>query len=317
MTTSSRMARSFVVALALALPAGCRRADGSASQRRLIEWQLWLVRVPARPVPAHRNHQVRARPAPRPRVAPTLRLHRAGSRRGIARPRLGRAVAARRTAPLPGGVVSRPAGISTGGGATAVGAAASRRRRVRVRRVVPETAARCPGRRFHASSTATRSSFPFYGPWGSYYPWFGSGFGYGLGYVTYNPWRYGATAWIWGRYGMWYDPFAYAFAYDPFWYGGYGGGGGSYEIADEERAPERRTGSVRLRAEPKDSQGLHRRRAGRHRRRVRRPDRPPGARCRAHELELRAEGYLTYTGTLNVPAGKTVTERVKLKKVDR
>ena len=159
-------------------------------------------------------------------------------------------------------------------------------------------------------------SFPFYGPWGSYYPWFGTGFGYGLGYVTYNPWHYGATAWIWGRYGMWYDPFAYAYPYDPFWYGGGGGGGGSYQV-EEERAPERRTGSVRLRVDPREAKvyidgalvGI-----------VDEFDGLSGhldLDAGPHELELRAEGYVPYTGTLNVPAGKTVTERVKLKKVDR
>ena len=52
-------------------------------------------------------------------------------------------------------------------------------------------------------------SFPFYGPWGGWYPWCYSGFGWGLGFVYYDPWFYGPTSWYWGRYGMWYDPYAY------------------------------------------------------------------------------------------------------------
>ena len=44
-------------------------------------------------------------------------------------------------------------------------------------------------------------SFPFYGPWGGWYPWCYVGFGWGLGFVDYDPWFYGATSWYWGRYG--------------------------------------------------------------------------------------------------------------------
>ncbi len=33
-----------------------------------------------------------------------------------------------------------------------------------------------------------------------------------------------------------------------------------------------------------------------------------------HALELRADGYETYSGTINVLVGKTMTERVTLKK---
>src|SRR5262245_43076456 len=46
-------------------------------------------------------------------------------------------------------------------------------------------------------------------PWGELFPWYGSGFGWNLGFVYYNPWRYGATSWLYGRYGLWYDPWAY------------------------------------------------------------------------------------------------------------
>jgi hypothetical protein len=34
----------------------------------------------------------------------------------------------------------------------------------------------------------------------------------------------------------------------------------------------------------------------------------------AHQLEIRADGYETFTKTLNVDVGKTMTERITLKK---
>ena len=34
----------------------------------------------------------------------------------------------------------------------------------------------------------------------------------------------------------------------------------------------------------------------------------------SHALELRADGYETYTGTIRVEIGKTLTERINLKK---
>jgi len=137
--------------------------------------------------------------------------------------------------------------------------------------------------------------------------------------VTYDPWRYGATRWVWGRYGLWYDPFAY----DPYGYGyggydpyGYGGGYSSSirdRDSEEDYAP-RRVGSIRLRVDPKQAKvyidgalvgtvdefdGL-----------TGHLDLDAGP----HQLELKADGYQTYSGTINVPVGKTTTERVKMKK---
>jgi hypothetical protein len=163
-------------------------------------------------------------------------------------------------------------------------------------------------------------SFPFYGPWGSLYPYVGSGFGYGLGYVTYDPWRYGATGWVWGRNGLWYDPFSYnpyGFGggyggyYDPY---GYGGGYSSSMRDEEETYEPRRVGSLRLRANPKEAKvyidGAL----------VGTVDEFDGLsdhlelEAGPHQLELKADGYQTYSGTINVPVGKTMTERVKMKK---
>ena len=102
----------------------------------------------------------------------------------------------------------------------------------------------------------TLVSFPLYGPWGRWYPWYGSGFGWNLGFVTYNPWHYGAARWYWGRYGFWYDPFIYdPFFYDPYSYGygggGYSSGGGGRDDYDE---PKSMVGSIRLKVNPSSAQ---------------------------------------------------------------
>ncbi|MFI5177817.1 MAG: PEGA domain-containing protein [Vicinamibacterales bacterium] len=137
--------------------------------------------------------------------------------------------------------------------------------------------------------------YPGYGYW---YPWYGPGFGYGYGYGYYDPWYSG--------YGF-YGSYAYG------GYGGYsggGGGGGGYSSEYQTVA----TGSIRLRVSPEtakvyidgalmgtveDFNGL-----GRH------LDLPAGQ----HQIELRADGYDTYTGTVEVLVGKTMTERVSLNK---
>lgn len=158
-------------------------------------------------------------------------------------------------------------------------------------------------------------SFPLFGPWGRWYPWYSNGFGWNLGFVTYNPWRYGATRWVWGRYGMWYDPYAYY----PYWGDPYSHGAsyGSYGSSGSRRTeePKRLVGTIRLKVDPEDAKvyidGAL----------VGTADEFDGLRHHLeldggrHELELRAEGYETYKGDLNVEAGKTRTERVKLKKI--
>ncbi len=161
------------------------------------------------------------------------------------------------------------------------------------------------------------AGYPF-SPWGRWYPWYTGGYGYG--YVSYDPWRYGGTRWVWGRYGTWwygatpwYDPW-----YDPYYgmYGGYGygmyGGGGGSSSRDDEPRPE--TGSLRLRVNPDKAQvyidgvlqgvvndfnglGSHLDVAG-----------------GAHQLELRAEGYVTLKDAITVEPGKTQTYRGTLKK---
>ena len=64
-------------------------------------------------------------------------------------------------------------------------------------------------------NNVTGLNFPLFGPWGRYYPWFGNGFGWNYGFVSYSPFIYGNTAWLWNRYGF-YDPYGmYGYGYDP------------------------------------------------------------------------------------------------------
>ncbi len=150
-------------------------------------------------------------------------------------------------------------------------------------------------------------SFPFYGPWGQWYPWYG-GFGWNMGWLTYDPWRYGATRWYMGPYGMWYDPYDY---WDPFWNVR---GGGGYYSGSGEREPRvaKTTGSVRIKSNAETGKvyidgalvgtvdefdGLN-----------------EGLEIEAgrHTLEIRAEGYVTRTMEITVKVGTKKTERINL-----
>lgn len=150
-------------------------------------------------------------------------------------------------------------------------------------------------------------SFPFYGPWGGWYPWCYSGFGWGLGFVYYDPWFYGPTSWYWGRYGMWYDPYAY-FA-DP-----YMSGGGSYSSSSSSFDGKQTFGSLRIKANVGAAKvyvdgalaGV--------------VDEFDGLKDHLevesgkHTVELRAEGYNTVSVDVVVSTGKTKTVRLELKK---
>jgi hypothetical protein len=157
-------------------------------------------------------------------------------------------------------------------------------------------------------------SFPFYGPWGNWYPWYYGGFGWGAGYYGYSPWYYGATCWSWGRYGPWYDPYSYC--WDPTWavgaaYGyGYSAGSGGEKAAKSVNS----MGSIRLKASPATAKvyidgalagtvdefdGLsdHLEVEGGRR-----------------SLKLVAEGYQDYVAEIVVKVGKTQTVRASMKK---
>lgn len=147
-------------------------------------------------------------------------------------------------------------------------------------------------------------SFPFYGPWGSWYPWYGGLWDYG--FITYNPWRYGATRWYWSPYGFWYDPYSY------YWPPEYMNP--SYGARRSEPREEKTSGSLRIKANldvakiyvdgalvgtVADFDGLKNHlelEGGR------------------HTLEFRADGYKTVTQEVEVKVGKTQTLRVNLKR---
>lgn len=174
-------------------------------------------------------------------------------------------------------------------------------------------------RRFAPPSPNYNLYFPYdpFSPWGRWYPWYYGGFGYG--YVSFDPWRYGTSRYSLYRYGAWYNP------YDPWCYGvGYwlcdpwGGAAttqyGASAQGRDETEDEEPSASVRLRVSPSsakvyvdgvlvgtasDFSGLtgHLKLTG--------VDRI---------LELRADGYETLIPKISLEAGKTVTVRATLKK---
>ena len=150
-------------------------------------------------------------------------------------------------------------------------------------------------------------SFPFYGPWGGWYPWCYSGFGWGLGFGYYDPWFYGPTSWYWGRYGMWYDPYAY-FG-DP--YMSVGSSSSSSSSSSEEKLT---FGSLRIKANVAEAKvyvdgalaGL-----------VNEFDGLKDhleLQTGKHTVELRAEGYTTVSAEVVISKDKTKTVRLELKK---
>jgi hypothetical protein len=160
--------------------------------------------------------------------------------------------------------------------------------------------------------------YPVYGPWGVYSPWYGSGFGWNFGYAAFNPWGYyGGASWMWGRYGLWYDPYYFSpYPYDPFYgYGSYGYTSGySTSRPENEDAPSRsEMGSLRIKASPsnakvyvdgtlmgtvEDFNGL---------------SNHLKMDLGSYRLELRADGYETVSKDVTVSPG-TSTIRLELKK---
>jgi hypothetical protein len=149
-----------------------------------------------------------------------------------------------------------------------------------------------------------------FSPWGRWSPWYGYGYGPSsyYGHVVYSPWLYGGSVWSWNRYG-WHDPFLF----DPFGYGGYAPYYWPSERTDDDnRGDGLVTGSLRLRVNPGEARvyidgalagvasefgGLSGHLAL-----------PAGE----HEIELRADGYATYTGRVEVRPNRTQTERINL-----
>jgi len=162
--------------------------------------------------------------------------------------------------------------------------------------------------------TVTGLPGPVFGPWGLYFPWYSTGFGWDYGFVQFSPY-FGSANLLWGP---WYDPFYYD-PLNPFGYGYngflYGSPAGSVDRDGSARAPvTHETGSIRLKVSPGTAQvyidgvlagvagefdGLF----GHH----------LVLESGSHQLELRADGHETYHETISVEAGKTLTERLSLK----
>jgi hypothetical protein len=164
--------------------------------------------------------------------------------------------------------------------------------------------------------TVTGLPGPIFGPWGRYFPWYSTGFGWDYGFVQFNPYLDSAGL-LWGP---WYDPFYYdpfnpfGYGYNAFRYGGYYDSR-TNRVASAPEPVTHVTGSIRLKVSPGTAQvyidgvlagtasefdGLF----GHH----------LVLESGSHQLELRADGYETLHETLTVDAGKTLTERLSLKK---
>lgn len=163
---------------------------------------------------------------------------------------------------------------------------------------------RTPTFGYHYRSPWYFSGYPYYGAYG--YPYYGSAYGYGYGFYPY-----GRSRWNDYPFGLSYGLFGYApyaSPYDAMYSsGGYVGRRGDFDN-------DRPTGSIRLRAEPREAKvyvdgalvgivddfdGLRNHLSL-----------EPGR----HRIELRAPGYENYSTDVSVAAGKTLTTRASMKK---
>jgi hypothetical protein len=138
-------------------------------------------------------------------------------------------------------------------------------------------------------------SYPYY-PYYPYNPWgfWGPGYGFGLGYLAYDPW-FGAGGYGFGNvYG-----------------GGYGSGGGGYSVSQGYRD----NGSLRLKINPKQAQifvdGYY----------VGVVDSYDGAFQKLgldggdHKIELKADGYEPLAFDVLITPGETVTYKGEMKPI--
>lgn len=164
--------------------------------------------------------------------------------------------------------------------------------------------------------TVTGLPGPIFGPWGRYFPWYSTGFGWDYGFVQFNPYFGSADLML----GSWYDPFYY----DPFSPFGYGYNaflygrpyGSTLDRSSSGSEPVTHvTGSIRLKVSPGTAEvyvdgvlaGTASEFDGLFSHHLVLESGP-------HQLELRANGYETYHETISVDPGKTLTERLSLKK---
>jgi PEGA domain len=212
-----------------------------------------------------------------------------------------------------GRAVSRDGGSAPrGGGSTASGSSGDRSSAATAgdsapsRRAVPEYSRPRDGRPVTGTAVSRGSVPPPSGGGGNiiyypYYPWgfWGPGYGYGLGYLFYDPW-YG------GGYG-----YGSPYGYGGYGYGGYGGGGGGYAISQGYKD----TGNLRLKIDPKLAQvyvdGYY----------VGLVDSFDGTFQKlaleggGHKIELKAEGYEPIDFEVLITPGETVTYKGEMKKI--
>jgi hypothetical protein len=134
-----------------------------------------------------------------------------------------------------------------------------------------------------------------------YYPWgfWGPGYGFGLGYLYYDPWYSGYG------YGAGYPGDLGGYG------GGYSGGGGGYGVSQSYRD----NGSLRLKIDPRQAQiyvdGYY----------VGLVDNYDGAFQKldieggGHKVELKADGYEPLQFEVIITPGQTVTYKGEMKRI--
>jgi hypothetical protein len=145
----------------------------------------------------------------------------------------------------------------------------------------------------------------------TYYPWgYFGGYGFGLGYMFYDPFGYGGYGYGWG------DPYGYG-GYGGYGYGGYGYGGGSYGGSGGYGVSQsyRETGNLRLKIDPKHAKvyidGAF----------VGEVDSFDGSfqklplEAGSHKVELKADGYEPTEFEVTIIPGETATFKGDMKRI--
>jgi hypothetical protein len=137
-----------------------------------------------------------------------------------------------------------------------------------------------------------------YDPWG-----FWGGYGFGLGYLYYDPFGYGGYGFGYPGYGYGYGPYGYG--------GGYSGGSGGYSVSQSYRE----NGSLRLKIDPKQAQvfvdGAYVGVVDSFNGTFQKLELESGG----HKIELKANGFEPLQFDVLITPGETVTYKGGLKKI--